>query len=85
MSQDGSFVAGVMQGAFKAMGNTHSFVSCEYHTGVLALSNNDVHQPFGLRFLAESGLHMAFSSLLELQDGLKACCFQPRIAILMPA
>lgn len=42
--QDGSFVASVMKGTFKAFGNTFSYVACNHETGAIAISNNDEHE-----------------------------------------
>lgn len=42
--QDGSFVASVMKGTFKAFGSTFSYVVCNHETGAIAISNNDKHE-----------------------------------------
>lgn len=42
--QDGSFVASVMKGTFKAYGSTFSYVACNHETGAIAISNNDKHE-----------------------------------------
>jgi len=42
--QDGSFVASAMEGLFKAFRNTFSYLACNHETGVIAISNNDMHK-----------------------------------------
>eukprot|EP00913_Durusdinium_trenchii_P034551 g32323.t1 len=42
--QDGTFIASIMEGFFKDKGNTFSYLACNVETGVVALSNNDMHE-----------------------------------------